>query len=182
MATRFNTVKGLLLSFVALTCGACIHRHRTPPPAAQAPAFATSVSYLGQSGIGFGCLPRTRDSTLFEVDVILDSLRDTSTAAFLLLRRERSASRPGYIYQAVTVEVQLAGQTRFVGTSCWHDAGIVIRGPATALAEAKVYLDAPGTIRARAFNGRGTVLVDTDVDKQSSGHRVSWMPPPPNER
>jgi hypothetical protein len=149
----------------------------------QAAAFATSVSYLGQSGIGMGCLPRAGDSTVFEVDVILDSLRDETPAALSLFRRERSPPRPGYVSRVVTVEVQRAGQTRFTGTVCWHDAGVLVRAPAAALAEAKVYLDAPGTIIVRVFDGRGTVLVDdAHIDKQSSGDRVRWVPPRPDER
>jgi hypothetical protein len=130
-----------------------------------------------------GCLPRGGDSTRFEVDVIVDSLHDNNGGALWLIRRERAAARPGYIYQSVSVEVQRARQTRLVGTSCWHDGGIVVRSQFMNLAEARVYLDAPGTILVRVFDGHGTALVDSvRVDKESSGERISWTPPPRKAR
>ena len=175
-------MKAILLCLVALTYSACVHRSGAHARVQLAPAFATEVSYFSQSGIGLGCLPRAGDSTRFEVDVIVDSLRGKNAAGLWVIRRERSAPRAGYIYQAVTVEVRRAGQTRFFGASCWHDAGIVVRGQTTTLAEAEVYLDAPGTIVVRVFDARGTLLVDTaQVDKRSSADRISWMPLPSNE-
>jgi hypothetical protein len=126
-----------------------------------------------------GCLPRAGDSTLFEIDVILDSLRGRNPAALAVIRGQRPSPRPGYINQVVSVEVQRSGQTRVVGTACWHDAGIVIRGSAAALEEAKVSLDAPGWILVRVFDARGTVLVDgVRVDKRSDGTRIDWTPSP----
>jgi hypothetical protein len=174
-------VKGSVIRFVALICSACIH-HPGTRPVTQPPAFAVTVSDFSQSGIALGCLPRAGDSTRFEVDVILDSLRNSSTGAIWLVRRERSAPRLGSTYQAVAVEVERAGRTRVFGTSCWHDAGIVVRGTATVVTEAKVYLDAPGRIHVRVFDGRGTLLVDRTRDLRSSSDRVSWTWPPPNER
>jgi hypothetical protein len=176
-------VKDLLLCLVTLICSGCVHRSTARPPVQPTSAFATEVSYLGQSGIGLGCLPHARDSTRFEVNVIVDSLREKNVTSLWLIRRERSAPRPGYNNQAVTVEVRRAGQTRFVGTSCWQDAGVVVRGQTIVLAEAEVYLDAPGTILVRVFDGGGTVLVDSaHVGERSRSDRISWMPPPPNER
>jgi hypothetical protein len=99
-----------------------------------------------------------------------------------LVRRERSPPRPGFINQAVTVEVQRAGQTRLVGTSCWHDAGIVVRAAENALTNAKVHLDALGEIRVRVFDNRGTILAEARVDSQAREYRASWMGPPPNKR
>jgi hypothetical protein len=168
-------VKGLLVTLAVLTCGRCAHRPGEQAPVAQAPAVTTSIFYFGQAGIGLGCLPRAGDSTRFEVDVVVDSLRNKNGAALSLIRRERSVPRAGYIYQAVTVEVQRANQTRFFGTSCWHDAGIVVRGPEASLADARVFLDAQGAILARVFDGHGRVLSDSaHIGKQSRGARISW--------
>lgn len=104
------SVKGLLFTLALLACGACTHR-RAPSSLVAAPALAVAVSYLGQSGIGLGCLPRAGDSTRFEVEIVLDSLHDGASAALALIRRERSVPRLGYIYQGVSVEVQRASQT-----------------------------------------------------------------------
>jgi hypothetical protein len=183
VATRLSSVKALLLTLAALACSAGTHRRGARAPLTPAPALVTNVSYFGQSGIGLGCLPRAGNSTLFEVDIIVDSLRDKNGAALSLIRRARSAPPPGYIHQTVTVEVQRANQTRFFGTVCWHDAGIVVRAPATALADAKVFLDASGTILVRVFDGRGRVVGDsTRILKESSGDRISWLLPPPDTR
>ena len=183
MATPISSARALLLTLGALVCNACTHRPRARAPLTPAPALTTNVSYFGQSGIGLGCLPRAGDSTLFEVDIIVDSLRDQNGAALSLFRRDRSASLPGYINQTVTVEVQRANQTRFYGTVCWHDAGIVVRGPGTALADAKVFLDAPGTILVRVFDGRGRVVGDSTRILKESGHdRIGWLLPPPDTR
>jgi len=69
------------------------------------------------------------------------------------------------------------------GTVCWLDAGIVIRGPATALEEGTFYLDAPGTVLVRVFDARGAVLVDgVRFDALSDGKRIDWSAPQPNGR
>lgn len=60
--------------------------------------------------------------------VVVDSARAPNGAALSLAPGMRAPARPGYIYQSVTVEIQQAAQTRIIGTSCWHDAGIVVRG------------------------------------------------------
>lgn len=180
MAIQRDAVKGAVLCFVACVGSSCVHRSggagaRTSQPL----AFDVHVSYIGQSLLALGCLPRGGDSTLFEIDVILDSLRGRDPGALSVIRGQRSGPRPGYVNQAVSVEVQRAGQTRVVGTACWQDAGIVIRGSGTALEDAKVYIDAPATFLVRVFDARRTVLVDgVRVDKLSDRTRVDWMPPP----
>jgi len=180
---KLDSVKGALLCFAVCVCSACVHRGGggggVGPRTSQAPAFDVHVSYIGQSRIALGCLPRGGDSALFEMDVILDSLRSKDPATLSVIRRQRSAPRPGYVSQAVSVEVQRAGQTRLVGTQCWQDAGIVIRGSGTVLEDAKVYLDAPATILVRVFDAGRAVLVDgVSVNKLSDSTRIGRVRPP----
>ena len=128
-----------------------------------------------------GCLPRTGDSTRFEVTIVVDSIGMTS-GSLLVIPQTRSAPRPGYINQVVTVEMQRAGQTRFVGTSCWQDAGIVVRGNVTTLADAKVFLVAQGKILVRVMDGRGAILYEgTHVPGLADGERIGWLESPPSQ-
>ena len=163
-----------MLAIVGATCAACVSS-RAAPRAAQEPALAVEISHLFQSGIGYACLPRTGDSTRFEVVLVVDSLSALSGDDVSLTRNVRSAPRPGYINQVVTVEIQRAGQTRIVGTSCWHDAGIVVRGSRVVLNHASIALSAPAAVLMRVLDDRGRALSDSVWSTlQGRTQRVEW--------
>jgi hypothetical protein len=163
-----------LLAVAGAMCLACV------PPRAMTrtvgePAVAIEVSRFGLGGIGFACLPRTGDSTRFEVTVVVDSLGAENGGEMTLVRSVRPAPRPGYTYQMVSVEVQREGQTRVVGTSCWQDAGIVVRGSPSVLSHASIALDAPASVLVRILDDRGRALSDSVWSTfQGRTQRVGW--------
>ncbi len=160
---------------IGLACCAGTHSNARPSPAEQFPAFRADLVFAGPGGIRFGCLPRAGDSTHFEIDVIVDSLRDQAGAGFAVVRGERAAPRPGYVYQAVTVEIRSAGQTRIFGTSCWHDAGIAVRGTETALKDLSIYLDAPASVLVQVVDRRGRTLSDSvRSTRHATTQRITW--------
>lgn len=160
---------------VGLACCACTHSSAGHSPTEQFPALRADLPHADQGGIRFGCLPRTGDSTHFEVNVIVDSLREKSGAGFALVRGERAAPRPGYVYQAVTIEIQSAGQTRVFGTTCWHDAGIAVRGTETSLKNVTIYLDAPASVLVQVVDSRGLSLGDSvRSTRQATTQRITW--------
>ena len=168
-------MKQSFLLLIGLACGSCAHSGAGNNPAEQFPAFRADLAYEAQGGIRFGCLPRAGDSTHFEVDVIVDSLREAPGAGLALVRGDRAAPRPGYVYQAITVEIQSAGQTRVFGTSCWHDAGIAVRGTETALKNLSIYLDAPESVLVRVVDSRGRSIGDNvRSNKQATTVRITW--------
>lgn len=167
-------------SFLLLIALACCTRGQSTARlghAAQPPALRADLAFTGPNGIRLGCLPRVGDSTLFEIVIIVDSLDDKSGAGLAVVRRERAAPRPGYVYQAVSVEIQSAGQTRLFGTSCWHDAGIAVRGKETALKDINVYLDAPASVLVNVVDHRGRQLGDSvRSTRQGTTQRITWTP------
>ena len=176
MATRMALVRTqLLLAISGATCIACVPSLAAPRAAREA-ALAVEVSRFDQGGIGFGCLPRTGDSTRFEVAVVVDSLGALNDGDVTLVRSVRAAPRPGYTYQAVTVEIQRVGQTRIVGTSCWQDAGVVVRGSPAVLGHVSIALDAPASVLVRILDGRGRALSDSVWSTlQGRTQHVGWV-------
>ena len=165
----------LLLAIAGVTCIACA-RSGAAPRAAREPALAVDASRLFQSGIGYACLPRTGDSTRFEIVLVVDSLGTLNGDDVTLVRNVRAAPRPGYTNQVVTVEIQRAGQTRIVGTSCWHDAGIVLRGSHAVLNHASIALSAPATVLMRVLDDRGRAVSDSVWSTfQGRTLRVEWV-------
>ncbi len=163
-----------LLAIAVAACIACV-RARATPVAAREPALSVEVHRFGVSEVGFGCLPRTGDSTRFEVAVVVDSLRAENGGDVSLVRNVRRTARPGYTYQSVTVEVQRAGQTRIAGTSCWHDAGIVVRASPAVLNHASIAIDAPASVLVRILDDRGRALGDSVWSTlQGRTLRVEW--------
>ena len=164
-----------LLAIVGATCAACVSS-RAAPRAAQEPALAVEISRLFQSGVGYSCLPRTDDSTRFNVVLVVDSVSLLNGDDVTLIRNVRAAPRPGYTNQVVTVEIQRAGQTRIVGTSCWHDAGIVVRGSQAVLNHASIALSAPAAVLVRVLDDRGRALSDSVWSTfQGRTQRVEWV-------
>lgn len=165
----------LLLGIFGVAFVACAPT-RAAPHVTPEPALAVEVSRFGQSGIGYACLPRTGDSTRFEVLLVVDSLQALNGDDVTLVRNVRAAPRPGYTNQAVTVEIQRAGQTRIVGTSCWHDAGIVVRGSNAVLNHATIMVRAPASVLMRILDGRGRPVSDSVWSTlQGSTQRVEWV-------
>ncbi|MEQ1691675.1 MAG: hypothetical protein ABMA00_10335 [Gemmatimonas sp.] len=163
-----------LLAIVGATCVACVST-RAAPRAAQEPALAVEISRLFQSGIGYACLPRTGDSTRFEVVLVVDSLGALNGDDVSLTGNVRAAPRPGYTNQVVTVEIQRTGQTRILGTSCWHDAGIAVRGSQAVLSHASIALSAPAAVLMRVLDARGRALSDSVwTTLQGRTQRVEW--------
>lgn len=151
-------------------------------PAPLPPAFATSMTYMSNSSLGMGCLPRAGDSTLFRVTLIVDSTRPGQRGAFAVIVNPRAPARPGYINQVVSAEIQQAGSTRVTGTSCGHDAGVVFRGSAQALNEARLSVDPRRSVEVEVYSDRGALIAPAvSVDEPTEGRRIAWVVPPPNE-
>lgn len=160
------------LMCVALACCACARSSAVQSDTAQRSALRTDLPYGDRGGIRFGCLPRAGDSTHFEIEVIVDSLREKTGAGLAVMRGERAAPRA---YRSVTVEIQRSGQARLSGTSCWHDAGIVVRGSEAALKELSIFLDAPGSVLIRIVDGRGRSLGEgVWSTRQSTTEQIRW--------
>jgi hypothetical protein len=128
----------------------------------------------------FACPER---ATQLTSQFILSSIRSARATETRSLSFAGSAPRPGYINQVVTVELQRANQSQFVGTSCWHDAGIVVRAQEAALVGARVFLDAPGTIEVLVLDRAGRALSPgIRIAKDSNEARIGWQPIPPDSR
>src|SRR5262249_40281947 len=137
MPTRPQVVKTLAFVFALLAMAVCARPNATSRQPQIPAAFSGPIGYLSSdSSIGYRCLPRGGDSMLFRVQVIVDSAQLRESGEFGVILNGRAPARPGYIYQGVTVEIQLAGSTRIRGTSCWHDAGILFRATPRTLERA----------------------------------------------
>ena len=165
----------VLLAGAGATFIACVSSG-APSRAVQEPALAVEARDFFQTGVGYGCLARTGDSTRFEVVVVVDSLGALNGDDVTLVRNVRAPARPGYTNQVVTVEIQRAGQTRIFGTSCWHDAGIVVRGSHAVLNHASIELSAPGSVLMRVLDDRGRAVSDS-VWSVLQGHTqlIKWV-------
>jgi hypothetical protein len=164
-----------LLAIAVAACIGCV-RPRATPLASREPALTVEVHRFGVSEVGIGCLPRSGDSTRFEVAIVVDSLGAENGGDVSLVRNVRRPSRPGYTYQSVTVEIQRAGQTRIVGTSCWQDAGIVVRSSPAVLNRASIAIDAPASVLVRILDDRGRALRDSVWSTlQGRTLRVEWV-------
>lgn len=165
----------LLFPTVGLVLAACA-APRVGPRTTSEPALGVQTSPLFESGVAGACLPRTGDSTRFEIVLVVDSLDSPNGDDVLLVRGVRAAPRPGYVNQSVSVEIQRAGQTRDVGTSCWHDAGIVVRGSKTVLSHATITTTAPAKVLVRVVDVRGRSMSDSTWSTlQGNSQRVAWV-------
>lgn len=170
-----HCVVSCLALLLAEVCGACANSPAAKSVASTVPALSAELSYQARDGIRYGCLPRAGDSTHFEIDTIVDSLREPAGASLDVFRGDRPAPRPGITYQAVSVEMRSAGQTRLYGTACWHDAGVGVRGTEAALKGLNIFLDAPGVLVVRVVYGDGRSLGDSVVSRQQgTAARVAW--------
>lgn len=160
------------VGFVLVGCASSPAR----PPTVREPALGVQTSPLFQSGVSAACLARTGDSTRFEIVLVVDSLDRLSGDDVMLVRGVRAAPRVGYVNQSVSVEVQRAGQTRNVGTSCWHDAGIVLRGSKAVLNHASITTTAPAKVLLRVLDVRGRAISDSTWSTlQGHSQRVAWI-------
>lgn len=165
----------LLLAIAGTACFACARSGAAPHPAPER-ALTTEVTPLFSTGISCACLPRTGDSTRFEVVLVADSLGALDGNAVTLERYVRASPRPGVTNRVVSVEIRRAGQTRIVGTSCWFDAGIVVRGSQAVLNHANIALSAPASVLFRVVDDRGHALSDSVWSTlQGSSQRVDWV-------
>lgn len=171
-ASRLRFVRTLIASWlgvcaIVVACAPPQHAQRVDDP-----ALVAHLERIGDSVIGFACLPRAGDSTHFAVAIVLDSVRPSHASSVLLVRGFRS---PAPRYQAVSIAIRRAGQTREIGTSCWRDAGIVIRASENVLMDASVALDAPSAVSVRVIDGRGRSLGDSVLTtQQGRTERIPW--------
>jgi hypothetical protein len=119
------------------------------------------------------------------VQIVVDSLSAQTDEArtdeaqaeggVTLVRAERAPPQAGVVYQGVTAEFQLAGQTRIYGTVCWHDAGIVVRGSARAINHVSVSVNAPASVVVRVLDSRGRSLGDSVKSlRQATTEQIRW--------
>lgn len=175
-------MRAVLAFLAAASALACSGQRRAATTPSLPPAFTVAVRALPNSPIAMGCLPRTGDSTLFRINVIIDSTQPGDLGAFAVILNPRAQPRPGFVNQVVSVELERAGAAgpRFTGTACWHDSGIVFRMPAHVLAEAIISLDPRKVLEVDVFAGSGTPLARVTLDHTTEGRRIAWAVPPPD--
>jgi hypothetical protein len=166
---------------VGTLSSACTARHRSVPDALPLSAFSVPIRYLPGSPFGWACLPRTGDSTFFQIHLIVDSTRERESGAFAVILNPRNPPRAGYINQVVSIDLQQAGSSRIRGTSCWHDAGIVVRAAAQPLQDAIISLDPRLRVEVQVFDRlQRRIAPVRQFEQPSEGGRINWSVPPPN--